>query len=89
VQYPTSVKEITLEASSSRPQTHRAQQNSATIMFFFGSEQVTRAESSNPVPPLKSSDKRAVQPDRHHPARCSSAITSLHGHVGDAFGATC
>ena len=59
------------------------------FFFFFWSEQVTRAESSNPVPPLKRSDKRAVQPDRHHPARCSSAITSPHGHVGDAFGATC
>ena len=59
------------------------------FFFFFWSEQVTRAESSNPVPPLKSSGKRAAQPDKHHPVRRSSAITSPHGHTGDAFGATC
>jgi len=34
---------------------------------FLGSEQVTRAESSNREPPLKRSGKRTAQPDSRHP----------------------
>jgi hypothetical protein len=45
-------------------------------LFFFLSEQVTRAESSNPVPPLKSSGKRAAQPGKRHPVRRSHHLTT-------------